>query len=183
MPSGGDKAMKEKLLLFLIMKTGIITIILICFISCTGNQKEQNIDTTTDTVNAVNKMPAEKPDVKEEQKKSDTTAILKKEVPASKVYFNKRFKDVTVKNQGNNKFLVKGKGQIFEASFNWVIEDGHNELQKGYVTTDAGAPEWGNFSFTVNAVKKRKNSTLHLILFESSAKDGSRQYELPVLLY
>jgi hypothetical protein len=48
--------------------------------------------------------------------------------------------------------------------------------------TDAGAPEWGRFSFTVEAVKKRANSTLHIILFESSAKDGSRQYELPILL-
>ncbi len=49
--------------------------------------------------------------------------------------------------------------------------------------TDMGAPEWGNFSFTVDVEKKRPNSTLTLILFESSAKDGSRQFELPILLY
>jgi hypothetical protein len=49
--------------------------------------------------------------------------------------------------------------------------------------TDAGAPAWGNFSFTVDAPKKNANSTLHLILFELSSKDGSRQYELPILLY
>jgi hypothetical protein len=48
--------------------------------------------------------------------------------------------------------------------------------------TDAGAPEWGNFEFTIDVTKKRGNSTLTLILFESSAKDGSRQYELPIAL-
>jgi hypothetical protein len=84
---------------------------------------------------------------------------------------------------GNDSFLVTGQGQIFEASFNWIIEDGHDELQHSYATTDAGAPEWGNFSFKVHAPKKDSNTTLHLVLFETSAKDGSRQYELPLLLH
>ncbi len=101
----------------------------------------------------------------------------------SKVYVNERFKDVTVTKTGDHSFLIKGKAQIFEANFAWVIEDGHDELQKGHHMTDAGAPEWGNFSFTIDAPKKDPNSTLHLILFESSPKDGSRQYELPILLY
>src|SRR5688572_27501404 len=99
------------------------------------------------------------------------------------IYSNARFKDVTVEKIGEQKFRIKGKGQIFEANFGWVIEDGHEELKQGFQMTDAGAPEWGNFDFTVEASKKRPNSTLHLILFESSAKDGSRQYELPLLLY
>jgi len=101
----------------------------------------------------------------------------------TKTYSNQRFKEVTVKKTGEHSFLVKGKGQIFEASFSWVIEDGHEELQQGHTMTDAGAPEWGAFSFTIDAPKKRANSTLHLILFEASAKDGSRQYELPIPLY
>ena len=101
----------------------------------------------------------------------------------SRTYSNERFKEVTVEKTGDHKFLIKGKGQIFEAAFSWVVEDGHDELKKGFTMTDAGAPAWGNFSFTVDAPKKRANSTLHLILFESSAKDGSRQYELPILLY
>lgn len=103
--------------------------------------------------------------------------------PAAQVFSNERFKDVVVEKIGEHQFLIRGKGQIFEASFNWVIEDGHEELKSGYQMTDAGAPEWGNFSFTVDVQKKRANSTLFLILFESSAKDGSRQYELPVFLY
>ena len=49
--------------------------------------------------------------------------------------------------------------------------------------TDAGAPEWGDFDFTIIVQKKRENSKLTLVLFESSAKDGSRQDELPIVLF
>jgi hypothetical protein len=62
-----------------------------------------------------------------------------------------------------------------------IIEDGHDEVRAGFQTTDAGAPEWGNFDFTI-AVQKNENSKLTLVLFESSAKDGSRQHELPIVL-
>jgi hypothetical protein len=88
-----------------------------------------------------------------------------------------------VERIGLDTFLIRGQGQIFEANFNWVVEDGHNELKKGFEMTDAGAPEWGKFAFKINVRKERENSTLTLILFESSAMDGSRQYELPITLY
>ncbi len=114
----------------------------------------------------------------EEQKPASKDTL-----PPSKAYANQRFKDVIVQRIGKDSFLIRGQGQIFEASFNWVVEDGHYELSKGYQMTDAGAPEWGKFEFIVHAPKKRTNSTLMLILFESSAKDGSRQYELPIFLY
>ena len=52
----------------------------------------------------------------------------------------------------------------------------------GELARDAGAPEWGKFNFILHAPKKRENSTLTLILFEISAKDGSRQHELPIAL-
>ncbi len=103
--------------------------------------------------------------------------------PPPKIYANERFRNVSVTHLGDHEFRISGQAQIFEASFNYVIEDGHNELAKGFSTTDAGAPEWGNFSFTVKAEKETENSTLHLILFESSAKDGSRTHELPIPLY
>ncbi len=118
----------------------------------------------------------ETPIIDTPEKKTDTVAN-------PRVYSNTRFQNVVVTRESGNVFRVKGKGQIFEASFGWVIEDGHNELKEGYTTTDAGAPEWGNFDFTVEAVKARPNSTLMLILFETSAKDGSRQHELPIFLY
>lgn len=116
----------------------------------------------------------------------DTLHVPKNETPSYTVivkeYSNERFREVTVEKVGDDKFRVRGQGQIFEASFSWIIEDGHNELKKGFQMTDAGAPEWGNFDFTIEASKERENSTLILILFEASAKDGSRQYELPIAL-
>lgn len=99
-----------------------------------------------------------------------------------KTYSNERFKDVRVKKLDSNTYQVSGKAQIFEANFAWVVEDGHRELKEGYQMTDAGAPEWGNYEFTLDVEKERPNSTLTLILFESSPKDGSRQYELPIPL-
>jgi hypothetical protein len=99
-----------------------------------------------------------------------------------KAYSNERFKEVSIVRIADHKFQVAGKAQVFEATFSWVIEDGHEELQKGSQMTNAGAPEWGDFRFIVEAGKKRDNSTLTLILFESSPKDGSRQYELPIIL-
>jgi hypothetical protein len=62
--------------------------------------------------------------------------------PSPRAYANKRFKDVTVEKIADNKYRIKGKGQIFEASFSWVVEDGHNEVKNGFAMTDAGAPEW-----------------------------------------
>jgi hypothetical protein len=105
------------------------------------------------------------------------------ETPLPETYANKRFRDVTVERVGRDSFLIRGQGQIFEANFNWIVEDGHEELKRGFQMTDAGAPEWGKFEFGITAHKKRERSTLTLILFEISAMDGSRQYELPIPLY
>jgi Immunoglobulin-like domain of bacterial spore germination len=115
----------------------------------------------------------------------DAEAMKKEKTapPPPETFSNTRFKEVTAERKGEHQFLIKGKAQVFEANVSWVVEDGHNELKKGFVTTDAGAPAWGNFSFTIDIAKQRPNSTLTLILFESSAMDGSRQHELPVVLY
>lgn len=99
------------------------------------------------------------------------------------VFSNDRFRNVLVERMGDSTFEISGKAQVFEAAYSWVVEDGHHELKKGHGMTDAGAPDWGNFSFQVTAAKRDSNTVLHLILFESSAKDGSRQHELPILLH
>lgn len=148
-------------------------LLLVIISACNTNDEAGKTTVNSDTV-------ITKPDNTRKDDKADGT-IDSPKPPV--VYSNARFKDVTVEKIGEHKFRIKGKGQIFEANFNWVIEDGHEELKQGFQMTDAGAPEWGNFDFTVEAIKKRANSKLHLILFESSAKDGSRQYELPVMLY
>ncbi|MDO8365577.1 MAG: Gmad2 immunoglobulin-like domain-containing protein [Saprospiraceae bacterium] len=113
------------------------------------------------------------------------TTVTKQQsaAPPAKTYSNKRFRDVMVERIGKDSFLIHGQGQIFEASFSWIVEDGHNELKKGFQMTDAGAPEWGKFEFAIRVQKEREHSTLMLVLFESSPKDGSRQYELPIMLY
>lgn len=157
----------------------VTLIIFICLISCTENQKDTVVSyTDTSAQNAT----AKKDSITHKKKTADTAAATDTINSERKIYSNKRFRNVTIEKAANNKYIIKGEGQIFEASFSWVIEDGHDELQQGYTMTDAGAPEWGKFSFTVEAVKKRPNSTLHIILFEISAKDGSRQYELPIAL-
>ena len=136
-------------------------------------------------ITSCNKKEKTAEEIQEPVKISDTVQ-LKKAVSSNtslKNYSNERFRNVTVEKVSRDKFRVKGEGQIFEASFNWIVEDGHYELKKGYEMTDAGAPEWGKFDFTVDVAKNRKNSTLTLILFEISAKDGSRQHELPIVLF
>ncbi len=97
-------------------------------------------------------------------------------------FANERFRQVTIEKKEEDKYRVQGHAQVFEASINWVVEDGHNELKNGFATTDAGAPKWGKFDFTVEVKKTNEYSTLHIILFEVSAKNGSRQYELPIPL-
>jgi hypothetical protein len=111
-----------------------------------------------------------------------TDKPIKTNEEITEAYSNKRFRKVMFEKIAADKFRIQGEAQIFEANFSWVIEDGHNELKKGYEMTDAGAPEWGKFDFTIDIQKKNDNSTLILILFEISAKDGSRQYELPIPL-
>src|SRR5688500_7410401 len=151
----------------------LVPILIITVLSCTSKVNVDVENKTDDTVSIDNTRTDDMP--------GDT--VYKDSIGISpKVYSNERFKDVTVEKTGENTYTISGKGQIFEANFNWVIEDGHEELQKGYTMTDAGAPEWGNFRFSVTAPKKNPNSTLHIIIFESSPKDGSRQYELPILL-
>lgn len=116
----------------------------------------------------------------------ETIQVTKGEEPEAtlpKTYANERFRDVTVERIGQDTFLIRGEGQIFEASFSWIVEDGHEELKKGFQMTDAGAPEWGKFEFGISVQKVRENSTLTLVLFESSPKDGSRQHELAIALF
>ena len=146
-----------------------ILLSLIILIACKNNEQK----TTTVKPDTLKTIP-------------ETTQVTKEVKPDTlllKIYSNERFKDVTVERTGKDKFLIRGEGQIFEANFSWIVEDGHEELKKGFQMTDAGAPEWGKFEFVINVTKKRENSTLTLILFESSPKDGSRQHELSITLY
>ncbi|MEZ7500773.1 Gmad2 immunoglobulin-like domain-containing protein [Flavobacterium sp. Arc3] len=115
----------------------------------------------------------------------DTVQVMKsieQKKQIATAFSNENFRQVTVEKINDNKFRIQGQAQVWEANINWVIEDGHNELKSGFTTTDAGAPKWGNFDFTFDIEKKEEFSTLTLILFEVSAKDGIRNHELPIPL-
>ncbi len=124
--------------------------------------------------------PNEKPE--QETNHLDTVENKPKEqVAAPETFNNERFRDIRIEKAGENKYRVSGKGQIFEANFSYVVEDGLNELVTGNVMTDAGAPEWGNFEFIIE-LDNDEPSHKTLILFESSPEDGSRQHELIIPL-
>lgn len=97
-------------------------------------------------------------------------------------YGNDIFQNVTVRKTGADTFELKGQAKVFEGVFHYVVEDGHNELAEGSVQASAGAPDWGDFTHTIRAKKAEANSTLLLVLFEKSPKDGSRQMELIIPL-
>lgn len=96
---------------------------------------------------------------------------------------NQAFRDITVSGaQGN--YVITGDARVFEATIQYEVEDGHFIFSKGFVTASEGAPGWGIFTININISKEKlpKNGSLSLILFEESAKDGSRMNELIVPL-
>ncbi|MEP6646391.1 MAG: Gmad2 immunoglobulin-like domain-containing protein [Saprospiraceae bacterium] len=102
---------------------------------------------------------------------------------SSASYGNVKFRDVNVIATDDHTFLVRGKAKVFEAVLSWVVVSGTKEIKTGHQMTDAGAPAWGNFSFSIVVPKKKTGDHLTLVLYEASAKDGSRQNQLPILLY
>jgi len=144
--------------------------LLIGIAACTNDKNSATKD-NTDTTPLVTVEELEKL----EHHDQDTTPI--------ELYSNETFKDVRVVNTGADTYTITGTARVFEAAFSWVVEDGHQEILEGHNMTDAGAPEWGKFNFTITASKKDADSILYLVLFEASAKDGSRQHELPIPLH
>lgn len=133
---------------------------------------------------ACNKIKFEQTETSDDAISTDTIVVEKpiESSTALKKYKNERFRNVTLKKLGDNKFRVQGQAQVFEANINWSVEDGHKEIKKGFTTATIGAPEWGTFDFTIEVEKERESSTLQLVLFEMSMKDGSRQHELAIVL-
>lgn len=93
------------------------------------------------------------------------------------------FRNVSVTGSRGN-YVVTGEARVFEATIQYEVEDGHFLLQQGFVTASEGAPGWGAFTIDIRIPEESlpANGTLMLILFEESAKDGSRLHETPVLL-
>lgn len=81
----------------------------------------------------------------------------------------------------NGVFIVEGKARVFEASFQYKLEDGHNVLAQGHVMASKGAPEWGDFKFEIHYSGATSPHAV-LVLFEGSPNDGSPQHELSIPL-
>lgn len=84
-------------------------------------------------------------------------------------------------SQVGSTFTVQGEARVFEGAFSWTLEDGHSILAEGNEFVEEGAPAWSPFEFEVNYTSA-SNSTLTLILFVYSAKDGNPEHELMVPL-
>lgn len=148
------------------MKLKHLLIFLVFTVFACNNKKSTDIEIITNTVSA-------------------DTIQLEKPIESSesvKEYKNERFRKVTLEKLGDNKFRVKGQAQVYEATIKWSVEDGHYVIIDGFTTATIGAPEWGDFDFTFEAKKAKQNSSMTLILFEESAKDGSQLYTLPISL-
>jgi hypothetical protein len=160
----------------------LFLVMIISLEACNGTATNETTATITDSVFERDTLPVKEVEKDDDDDQPDVRDTITDDTDTAKVYSNKRFRNVRVKKVSEGVYAIRGKAQVFEASFSWVVEDGHNELLQGHEMTDAGAPEWGKFNFKVKVNKKTSNSTLHLILFEVSAKDGSRQHELPIPL-
>lgn len=78
-----------------------------------------------------------------------------------------------------NEFTVRGQARVFEANVQYEFEDGHFILDEGFVTASEGAPEWGDFEITIRFDELSSDHGT-VILYEESAKDGSRLHKLMI---
>ncbi len=80
-----------------------------------------------------------------------------------------------------DKIVIRGLARVFEGVIMYEFEDGHFILDEGFTTATKGAPEWGEFEITID-VNGVAYETGLVVLYEESAKDGSRINELIIPL-
>ena len=110
--------------------------------------------------------------------KTDNTAV--EEFPADSADLalttlsNDRFRNVTVRKISPDSAKVSGTARIFEATLSYAVYEKGKQLYEGFHTASAGAPEWGSFDFNIALPSSSGDPETYIIVFESSAKDGSR---------
>ena len=152
------------------MRVCIVFLSLLFFISCNNHSDDPRIEDENLPMEADSSLIPAAP-------------VWDTAVPVLNPRTNAIFQQVNVDRIGPDSFRIWGQARVHEANVRWVIEDGHNELATGFTTATAGAPEWGNFDFSVAAPKENENTTLHIILFEENMKDGNRNNRMPIYLY
>lgn len=160
------------------MKYSVLLLVMIIgtFFIISGCQKE-NISMNNPAVK-VDEGKGDSKDGKEADKEKPNNQAKEKVILE-----NEAFRVVApVPNQKvDGMFIVEGKARVFEASFQYKLEDGHNVLAQGHVMASKGAPEWGDFKFEIHYSGATSPHAV-LILFEGSPKDGSPQHELSIPL-
>ncbi|CDQ21053.1 Immunoglobulin-like domain of spore germination [Halobacillus karajensis] len=143
--------------------------------------------TMTFLVNTINDQPIEatpfqvtqkftiedKPEGEEEQDGQDTD---EDNVPTSEHDGDgQAFRDITVTGE-NGTYVVKGEARVYEGSFMYSVEDGHNvQVEPTASQVKEGAPSWSSFEIEINIPVDDLPDfgTLTLTLFEESAEDGA----------
>ena len=149
------------------MKIKAAFLVLVFLVISCNNKKEENMN-NDETQVSVDTTQLEQP------KETDNESV--------KEFSNDRFRKVVVEKLEGNKFRIQGEAQVFEATVNWSVEDGHNVYDEGFTTATIGAPDWGKFDFTFEIKKAEEIEVLNLILYEISAKDGNQTHVLLVPL-
>lgn len=149
------------------MKIKAAFLVLVFLVISCNNKKEENMNNDEIQV-SVDTIQLEQP------KETDNESV--------KEFSNDRFRKVVVEKLEGNKFRIQGEAQVFEATVNWSVEDGHNVYDEGFTTASIGAPDWGKFDFTFEIKKAEDIEVLNLILYEISAKDGNQTHVLLVPL-
>ncbi len=90
-----------------------------------------------------------------------------------------RIYEPTPNTEVKDRIVIRGLARVYEGTILYEFEDGHYMLDEGFTTATAGAPEWGEFEIIIKLDKVANNSG-RVILFEESAKDGSRINELQI---
>lgn len=88
---------------------------------------------------------------------------------------NTAFRNVQVLGE-NGEYTVTGEVRVFEATFFYAVEDGHDYVVPETVQmASEGAPSWAPFEIKLSISKDKLpvNGALILHLYERSAKDGS----------
>ncbi len=88
---------------------------------------------------------------------------------------NTAFRNIKATGE-NGEYVITGEARVFEASFMYSVEDGHDVLIKETpFQANEGAPSWSAFELKVSIPKDKlpTNGTITAHIFERSAKDGS----------
>lgn len=87
---------------------------------------------------------------------------------------NDRFRDVTLVRLSNDSANLRGRARIFEANLSYAVYEQGKLMYENFHTTSAGAPEWGEFDFNIKVPAPSTDTGTYVMVYESSAKDGSR---------